>query len=474
MLKRPDSISTEQKALSINLDENIYGTIVEIGAGQEVARQFFKAGAAAGTIAKTSSAYDMTVSDSIYGKTGRYVSRERVHQMLDREMQLCLERLTDVRPPMSTFFSYAATVSARSYKGGNECHGWIGVRFQLRPREEPCQIVCHVRMLDNTNEQQAEALGVLGVNLIHSAFTLNSNPKWLIESLSDNLGDDRIEVDLIDFTGPGFDHIDNRITNLHLVTSWLARSVLFDCNGNPVVPRDLLYKKPVVMMRGSFNPPTLAQEDMAHSGAEQLAKQEGFDPEHIVRLAEISLSQVLEEDDEINDKEFLTRVDLANAMGYNVLVSDYVRYFKLRSWVRRHTQAAIAILMKASDVNKFLFDADLYDGLEGGALEGLGKLFADNTNIFVYPTKRDGRTYSLNELETPEILSYVAKQLIANGKLIAAEGHNEEYTHISSYRIAEAIQRGDTDWEDNVTDKVKTLIKEQGLLGYSSNNLADS
>ena len=467
MLKRPDSISTEQKALSINLDENIYGTIVEIGAGQEVARQFFKVGAAAGTIAKTSSAYDMTVSDSIYGKAGRYVSRERVQQMLDHEMELCLERLTEVRPPMSTFFSYAATVSARSYRGGNECHGWIGVRLQLRPQEAPCEILCHVRMLDTTNEQQAEALGVLGVNLIHSAFTLNSNPKWLIESLSDNLGDDRIEVDLIDFSGPGFAHIDNRITNLHLVTAWLTRSVLFDANGDPVVPRDLLYKKPVAMMRGSFNPPTLAQSDMERSGVAQLAEQEGIDPKDVVRLAEISLSQVLTGNDEINDKEFLSRVDLANAMGYNVLVSDYVRYFKLRSWVRRHTQAAIAILMKASDMNRFLFDADLYDGLEGGPLEGLGKLFADNTSIYVYPAERDGESYTLAELEVPDELHYVAKQLIKNGKLVAATGFDEKYIHISSYGVCEAIQHGDSSWEESVSTKVKTLIKKKGLLGYS-------
>ena len=392
MQKRDKTVSTEQKALSINLDDDKYGSIVEIGAGQEVARQFFKAGAAAGTIAKTSSAYDMTFSDAIYGKTGRYVSRERLEQMLDREFRLCVDRLTDVRPPQSTFFAYAATVTARSYKGGNECHGWIGVRLQLHPKEPPCEIVCHVRMLDTTNELQAEALGALGVNLIYAAYNYSDNPKWLIESLADSLGPDRIEVDLIDFSGPDFSYIDNRLANMYLVNAWLTRAVLFDATGKPVVPREYLYKKPVAVMRGSFKLPTLAHGDMERAGKSQLAKKEGVDPKDIVLLAEISMSSVMT-DDSLGDSDFLGRVELANAMGFPVLLSDYVRYFSLRSWFRRHTQAAMAILMKSGDVKDYLFDYDFYQGLEGGALEGLGKLFADNTSVFVYPVEKKWRCY---------------------------------------------------------------------------------
>ena len=468
MLKRPEGISTEQKALSINLDDNIYGTIVEIGAGQEVARQFFKAGAAAGTIAKTSSAYDMTVSDAIYGKAGRYVSRERVQQMLKHEFQLCLDRLAEVRSSTSTYFSYAATVSARNFKGDNECHGWIGLRLQLRPGEDPCEIICHVRMLDKTNELQSLALGTLGVNLIHSAFNHHNNPHWLIESLSDNLGSDRIEVDLIEFSGPGFNHVDNRITNLHLVTAWLTRAVLFDSNGNPAVPRDLLYKKPVAVMRGSFKPPTLAHEDMERCGIEQLSAQEDLEPSSILRLAEVSMSQVVNESG-LDDSDFLARVDLANTMGYNVLISNYVRYFSVRSWIRRHTHAAIAILMKASDIKNFLFDDKLYDGLEGGVLEGLGKLFADNTNVYVYPVHRDGKKYSLAEVDFPERLELVAEQLIKNGKLIAAEGYDENRLHLSAREVIQQIPEGNGGWESSLSEKVAALIKERQLFGYNSN-----
>lgn len=465
MLERPKGISTEQKALSINLDENIYGTVVEIGAGQEVARQFFKAGAAAGTIAKTSSAYDMTVSDAIYGKAGRYVSRERVQQMLEHEFKLCLDRLTEVRSTTSTFFSYAATVSARNFKGDNECHGWIGLRLQLRPGEDPCEIICHVRMLDNTNELQSLALGTLGVNLIHAAFNYSNNPAWLIESLSDNLGSDRIEVDLIDFSGPGFAYVDKRITNLHLVTSWLTRAVLFDANGNPAVPRDLIYKKPVAVMRGSFKPPTLAHEDMERCGIAQLTKQEGLAASDILRLAEISMSQVMSEQ-QVDESDFLARVDLANTMGYNVLVSDYVRYFSLRSWFRRHTQAAIAILMKASDINDFLFNTALYDGLEGGPLEGLGKLFADNTSVFVYPVHVEGKKHNLSDIAFPDRLELVAQQLIKNGKLIAADGYDENRLHMSARQVIEQIPNGDGDWENALSDEVTALIKERKLFGY--------
>ncbi|MEQ9567251.1 MAG: hypothetical protein RLN85_15800, partial [Pseudomonadales bacterium] len=267
------------------------------------ARRFFKVGAAAGTIAKTMSAYDMKVSDSIYGKAGRYVSQERVEQMARHEYKLCVERLENVRSPLSTYFSYAATVTARSYKGGNECHGWIALRVQLRPKEEPCEIICHVRMLDHSNELQSEALGVLGVNLIYGAFFYNAQPKWIIDSLNDGLGSDRIEVDLILFNGPGFNYVDNRLMNLHLVHAWLTRAVMFDPEGNPVVARDALYKRPVMVSRGSCKPPTKALRDMEVCGIRQMEKTVGVDPQKIVSMAEISMSQLVT-NDIVDDRDF--------------------------------------------------------------------------------------------------------------------------------------------------------------------------
>lgn len=464
MLERDKSISTEQKALTINLDEHKYGSIVEIGAGQEVARQFFKAGAAAGTIAKTSSAYDMTVSDAIYGKAGRYVSRERVEQMAKHEFDLCIDRLQSVRPPNCTFFSYAATVTARSFKGGNECHGWIGLKVQMRPKEEPCSIICHVRMLDNSNELQSEALGILGVNLIYGGFYYGDKPKWLIESLSDNLGDDRIEIDLIHFEGPGFNYIDNRLMNLHLVHSWLTRAVMFDTKGTPVVPRDTLYKKPVIVTRGSFKPPTKVHADMAQAGLAQMKKKEGVDPSKVLQFAEISMSQLIK-GNAVDDADFIARTELANAMGFNVLLSDYVRYFSLRSWFRRHTMEPISILMKANDVGH-LFDEEYYDGLEGRVLEGLGKLFADNTSVIVYPNKNDGKLQTLEDIKVPERLELIAKQLIINKKLVDIEGHDESLIDISARKVMESIQAGGSDWESHLDEAVTEKIKSARLFGY--------
>ncbi|MEQ8953872.1 MAG: hypothetical protein ACFHHU_07895 [Porticoccaceae bacterium] len=464
MLERDKSITTDQKALALNLDENKYGTIVEIGAGQEVARRFFKVGAAAGTIAKTMSAYDMKVSDSIYGKAGRYVSQERVEQMARHEYKLCVERLENVRSPLSTYFSYAATVTARSYKGGNECHGWIALRVQLRPKEEPCEIICHVRMLDHSNELQSEALGVLGVNLIYGAFFYNAQPKWIIDSLNDGLGSDRIEVDLILFNGPGFNYVDNRLMNLHLVHAWLTRAVMFDPEGNPVVPRDALYKRPVMVSRGSCKPPTKVLRDMEVCGIRQMEKTVGVDPQKIVSMAEISMSQLVT-NDIVDDRDFLTRMQLACAMGFYVLLSDYVRYFSLRSWFRRHTQEPIALTMKASDLN-YLFDRKVYEGLEGGSLEGLGKLFADNTSVLVYPNLSNGEIHCLENVQFPETVELVAQQLMRNNKLVALDGYDETVVNISARSTIQMINSGEKGWEDLLEPKIANMIKEQSFFGY--------
>ncbi|MCK9469392.1 MAG: hypothetical protein M0Q49_08240, partial [Porticoccaceae bacterium] len=251
MPDRKIKLSTEQKALEINLDEQKYGTIVEIGAGQEVARQFFNAGAAAGTIAKTSSAYDMQISDAIYGKAERYVSLERVRQMMDHEFDLLIERLAQRRSRNTTYFTYAATVTARSYRQTSECHGWIGLKLQMYPGAPASEIVMHVRMMDDTNKLQSEALGILGVNLIYGAFFAPLKPKALIEGLLDNLEPDRIEVDLINFSGPYFEEVDNRLMNLHLVRSWCCRAVMFDSTNQPVVPGTELRRKNTLVLRGS-------------------------------------------------------------------------------------------------------------------------------------------------------------------------------------------------------------------------------
>ena len=243
--------------------------MAEIGAGQEVVRWFFRVGGAAGTIAKSISAYDMTVSDAIYGSGDRYVSRSRLQAMLDHEFALNVERLSDKRGDNTAFFAFADTVVARSFKGGNECHGWMGIKFQSRPRDEPSQILIHVRMLDTEASLQQEALGIVGVNLLYGAFFLHHEPELLVESLLDKLTTGRIEIDVIEFKGIEFRAVDNRLISLKLVQLGLSGAAMFGADGEVLQPSEVLYKKAVLVERGSFRPPTHVNFDMLQCALEK-------------------------------------------------------------------------------------------------------------------------------------------------------------------------------------------------------------
>src|SRR6202522_135430 len=247
-------LSTHEKALKINLDPMRYGTFAEIGAGQEVARWFFRVGAAAGSISKSISAYDMAVSDAIYGRCKRYVSRERLQGMLDYEHGLNLERLQSARRDSTAFFAFANTVSARNYRGTNECHGWMGVKYQAHPRDDNRQIILHVRMLDPENDLQADTLGIVGVNLLYGAFFLHHKPEELLESLLDNLSTKRIEIDMIEFSGIEYRYVDNRVMGLKLVQLGLSGAAMFGPSGEVLQPSEVLRKRPILVERGSFRP----------------------------------------------------------------------------------------------------------------------------------------------------------------------------------------------------------------------------
>ncbi len=464
MTDRLAKLSTEQKALEINLDEQRYGTIVEIGAGQEVARQFFNAGAAAGTIAKTSSAYDMQISDAIYGKAERYVSLERVRQMMDHEFDLLIERLAQRRSRNTTYFTYAATVTARSYRHTSECHGWIGLKAQMYPGAPASEIVLHVRMMDDTNKLQSEALGVLGVNLIYGAFYSALKPRALIESLLDNLEKDRLEIDLINFSGPYFEDVDNRLMNLQLVRSWCCRAVMFDNGNQPVVPGEELRKKNTLVLRGSFRPPTKVHVDMMEGALRQFIEVEGITRDNVTTLAEITMADIAA-DKEQADQEFLNRVDLLTGLGYSVLVSDYLRFFRLRSWIRRYTHNSIGIVLSVLDFNQ-LFDPRFYEGLEGGILEAMGKLFSDNTHVYVYPARIDDRLISLDTVEVAPHLVHLLEHLVANDAMVPARYYNEEHLRIIPPEVFKQINSGRPGWEDSVPEQVVEAIKSRRLYGY--------
>jgi hypothetical protein len=331
------SRSTVEKALRINLDEKKYGTIVEIGAGQEVARQFFKAGAAAGTIAKTMSAYDMKFSDAIYGvqEDGRYVSRARVQAMLEKEFELVIDRVGTSRSVASRFFAYGATVAAKSFNSDNECHAWCGVRVQMYPAAPPSDIVVHIRMRDYSAERQQQALGVLGVNLIYAAYYYFENANTIIDSLTS-----------IDFFGPYFEEVDNRAINLHLIRSWKTRAIMFKPDGSVVTPAEMLYKKNVLTIRGTFRPVTRLNVDMIEQGLKFFCKTKSITADNSVALAEISLNDIHGNDLGVAEKDLIESVRLLNLLGYSVMITDYTRYFSLRAYFRQFTKLQIGIVVR--------------------------------------------------------------------------------------------------------------------------------
>lgn len=459
---------TLQKALEINLDDCKYGTIVEIGAGQEVARNFFRAGGAAGTIAKTMSAYDMQVSDSIYGaeESGRYVSRSRLNKMLEQEYQLVIDRLANARKKNTTFFAYAATVTAKSYLRKNECHGWVGIRLQLYPGAEPSDIILHVRMLDGDGESQQEALGVLGVNLIHSAFYSFNQPKKIIESLADDLEQDRIEVDLINFSGPYFEEVENRLMNLHLIRSWLTRAIMFSPDGEVQVPYELLYKKNILATRGTFKPVTKVNIDMIECGLKKFHDVEHVEESETLVLAELTMAS-LTSGDKVDDADFLARIDMLTALGYNVMISDYLRYFRLRAYFRQYTQKQIGIVLGIPNLDH-IFTEDYYEGLEGGILEAFAKLFPDNTRLYIYPMRSaaNSELVTVDNFKVTEKIHHLYQYLHKNDRMIGLDNVNEALLEIDTKQILTALKKGRGEWESKVPDVVADMVVNKKLLGF--------
>ncbi|MGI8757968.1 MAG: TonB-dependent receptor, partial [Acidimicrobiales bacterium] len=329
---------THQKALRINLDPRWYGTIAEIGAGQEVVRWFFRAGGAAGTIAKSMSAYDMAVSDAVYGATDRYVSKARLQAMLDHEYELNLERLSDERGDSTSFFAFADTVVARSFRGANECHGWMGVKFQAHPCDEPNQIVLHVRMLDTEASLQQEALGIVGVNLLHGAFFEWHEPENLVESLLDRLSTGRIEIDLIQFGGIEFRSVDHRLMAMKLVQLGLSGAAMFGPNREVLQPSEVLRKKAVLVERGSFRPTTLVNLDMLECALAKFEADPAVAGRPVLPLMELTMHNLRGGGADVDRRDFLARADLLGACGMTVLISDYFEYYRLAAYLAQRTK----------------------------------------------------------------------------------------------------------------------------------------
>jgi hypothetical protein len=465
------NIGTKQKALELNLDPKIYGTFAEIGAGQEVAANFFKAGASSGTVAKTMSAYDMTFSDAIYGaeEKKRYVSENRLIKMLDREYGLLIERLQEKRGNASTFFAFADTIAALNYHKTNTGHGWMGVRLQLQPEGEFNDVVLHVKLLDNDNNLQQQAAGVLGVNLIYACFRYHQSPTSFLLSLMDDLSKDRLQIDMIRFEGPGFAGVDNRLMSLHLVKFGFSDAAVFGPDGKNLQPSEVLYKKHIVVVRGRFRPVINVHLDMIQTGMKQFLEEKDVDRENVVVLTELTLQGLKERnasvDADIDDKDFLDRVDILCSLGQTVMISDFHEYYKLVAYISTITRLKLGVVLGYPNL-EYIFSEEHYAGLPGGILESFATLFSRNVKLYIYPTLRDGAIQNCRRLQLPAHLIDLYRYLIANNKIQDILDYHQENLNIQTDRVLELIKSGSPGWEIYVPGEVVAMIKERCLFGY--------
>jgi len=460
-----ESFGTHQKAIRINLDPSKYGTFAEIGAGQEVARWFFRVGGASGTIAKTISAYDMQVSDAIYGKCERYVSRQRLLTMLDHEYSLLQERLSAKRGADTRFFAFAETVAAQGYIRRDECHGWMGVRFQTEPEVEFSQMIIHIRMLDAENLQQQEALGIVGVNLVYGAMYLRDDVEVLVKSLLDDLTSDRIEVDMIKFTGPAFAKVDNRLMALKLVQHGLTKAAMFTADGEVVNAAEMLHRKAILVERGSFRPVTNVTLDMLRSAQAQFVQEPGVQGEEVLVLMEMTLRNLID-GGEINHQDFLDRVDILSTQGKIVIISNYGAFHRLASFLFRYTKKRIGIVMGVPTLRE-IFDEKYYTDLEGGILESFGRLFKNDLKLYVYPLLEPATKALITaaNLRVEPHLQHLYDYLIQNRSIEALRDVRKECLPIFSRDVLDQIKTGQREWEEMVPPEVSQIIKERRLLG---------
>lgn len=455
--------STYQKARQINIDAARHGTLAEIGAGQETARWFFRVGGAAATVAKTISAYDMTVSDAIYGPCDHYVSRHRLQAMLSYEYDLLLERLDKKRGATTTFFALAETAAMGSSTHKQPGHAWMGIRFQHQPKSSPSEIILHVRMFETDNVYKQEALGILGVNLIYGAFYHNSQPQSLIGSLKDDLARERIEVDVIRFSGPCFEGVDNRLMSLQLVEQGFTDAAMFDAHGEVVQPYEVLFNKPILIERGSFRPITVPGLNLVEGAAAQFSAELGAEP---VVVMEMSLKNLLS-GDIIDHKDFLARVDILSTLGKQVIISSFPYYYLLTEYLRFYTSNRIVFALGVPNLRR-LFDESYYAGLDGGILEGFGRLFKAGVRLFVYPT-RNSQTGGLITAETLEVsprVRHLHAHLIDNQLIESLQNVDEKDLHILPKEVLGMIQNGNSAWESLVPAAGVKLIKERGVFGW--------
>ena len=465
--------TTKNKALRINLNTDIYGTFAEIGAGQETARNFFRSGAASGTIAKAMSAYDKDFSDAIYGleEDRRYVTQPRLQRMLGHEIALMEDRLSRQKHPDKLFFSYANTVTTIDFVKKFKGHGWVGIRFQLDPLEDYNEIVLHLRFKETDARLQQETLGVLGVNLIYGAFYLNDNPKDLVKSFYDNLSNDQLEIDMINFSGPRFMYVDNRLMSLQLLKNGMTNAVMFGPDGNNLLPAQVLYKKNILALRGSFRPVTKVNMDMYEKSKKLFLAEKKVDESKTQIIFEITLSNLTAEG-KINERDFLDRAELLCSLGQNVIITNFQQYFKLVEYFSEFTKERMALTMGSQNLVE-IFDEKYYRNLSGGILEAFGKLFYRDLKVYMYPylDADSGEFINSENLKVHPRTKELYKFFKNNGKLNDIADFNPEILSIFSRKVLTMISSGEEGWEEMLPKGIANIIKQKRLFGYSRSRI---
>ena len=460
-------IPTSRKALKINLDTDFYGTFAEIGGGQEVARHFFQAGGASGTIAKTISAYDKKFSDVLYnnGKSGRYVSENRLLKMLDAEYNETVRLLQDDKPDAS-FFAFADTVEILNFNKTNYAHGWMGIRFQLTPDGQPNTVIFHIKLMENDGLLQQKTLGILGVNLIYACKYYYDNPNDFLRSLTDNLSLDRFRITMMRMSGPELNYVDNRLLGVQLVKNGMTHTIMFDKNGELQQPSDMLYKKNVLAFRGSFRPITHITVDILKKSLELFKKDEHYDPENTYSFCELTLNNLLSKG-EIDEQDFLERVNMLNAMGQNVMVSDFREYYKLVEFFSMFKMQQLRIVVGVPTLEKIV-DKKYYTHLRGGIMEAIAKMFPKNMKLYTYPTIRKGEKelVTSSSIKMDEDVKLLFDYLRLKRFILDIPSGMSQHLHVKAHEVLQMIEQNNPEWQEYVPASVADTIREKRLFGF--------
>ncbi len=458
-------LSTQNKALRINLNSRIFGTLAEIGGGQEVARHFFRAGGASGTIAKTISAYDKKYSDYLYkGQAKRYVSKERLLKMLEVEYHETILLLSEERGETTTFFAFANTVETINYRKDNEGHGWLGIQFQHEPKSPCNRVILHVRLKENDSILQQNTLGILGINLIYAAFYYSSDIQRFMESLMDNLSTDRLDISMLSFDGPLFQAVDNRIISLLLVKMGYTPASVFDRWGNLQHPGDFFYKKNIMLLRGSFRPPTYVHFDMLKAGFALFKKDVDFSVKTSLALCEITLNNLMK-NEVFDEKDYLDRVILLNEMGQNVLVSNFKEFYKVSQFICQFPINQLRLVLGANILERIL-DDEYYTDLKGGILEAMSRLFSNQVKLYIYPYVKDNQLLVDSEninmkLQNKKLYEFLKQ----NNKITDIPNVKKQWLYIKSEDILRCIRLGTNEWKTMVPIFISKRIEERKLFG---------